>query len=59
MTHPWANRLEVFVPSGDPASLRVEVRGLEPVESLAWFGGTLFYAHANGGPWSFKIADVP
>ncbi len=50
------NRLEIFVPLPDPSAVRIETTGLGPVESVPWFGGTLFYAHASGGPWSCHIA---
>ena len=49
------NRLEVFVPTDDPASVQIEAAGLGSVESVAWFGGTLFYANATGGPWSIRM----
>lgn len=44
------NRLEVFVPTDDPEAVQVEATGLGAIESVAWFGGTLFYARASGGP---------
>lgn len=49
--------LEVFVPTSDPSLIEVEASGLGTVESTPWFGGTLFYAPASGGPWSvyFKV----
>jgi len=49
------NRLEVFVPTDDPASLEIEASGLGDVESVSWFGGTLYYARAEGGPWSIRL----
>jgi endoglycosylceramidase len=49
------NRLEVFVPTSDPATVQVEAIGLDDVESVPWFGGTLFYARADGGPWSIRL----
>jgi hypothetical protein len=49
------NRLEVFVPTDDPSSVQIEPSGLGNVESVAWFGGTLFYAPADGGPWSIRL----
>jgi len=49
------NRLEVFVPTDDPDSVAVESTGLGPVESVPWFGGTLFYANAAGGAWSIHL----
>ncbi|MEQ9364116.1 MAG: cellulase family glycosylhydrolase [Leptospirales bacterium] len=49
------NRLEVFVPTDDPASIRVDSTGLGPVQSTPWFGGTLFYAPAIGGAWSIQL----
>jgi len=50
------NRLEVFVPTDDPASVQIETSGLGDVESVPWFGGTLFYALADGGPWSVRLS---
>lgn len=49
---PAGNRLEVFIPIGDPASVRIETSGLGELESVPWFGGTMFYASADGGDWS-------
>jgi len=49
--------LEVFVPSADPTSIQVESSGLGKIESTPWFGGTLFYAPAKGGPWSIQIRN--
>lgn len=51
------NRLEVFVPTDDPASVQIEASGLGEVESVSWFGGTLFYANANGGSWSIRLTQ--
>jgi hypothetical protein len=51
------NRLEVFVPSDDAESVDVEGTGLADVESVPWFGGTMFYARANGGPWSIRLTQ--
>ncbi len=53
------NRLEVFVPSDDPASVDVESSGLGAIELVPWFGGSLFYARAEGGPWSIRLALLP
>ena len=53
---PAGNRLEVFVPTDDAASVEVEASGLSEVDSVPWFGGTLFYASATGGPWSISLA---
>jgi hypothetical protein len=50
------NRLEVFVPTDDPASVQIETSGLGEVQSVPWFGGTLFYAAATGGPWSVRLS---
>jgi hypothetical protein len=50
------NRLEVFVPIEDPSSIQMEANGLGTIESVPWFGGTLFYAPANGGPWSIRLS---
>ena len=49
------NRLEVYVPTEDPSSVQIDASGLGNVESVAWFGGTLFYAPADGGPWSIQL----
>jgi len=49
------NRLEAFVPTDDPTSVQVELAGLDVLDSTPWFGGTLFYARATGGPWSICI----
>ncbi len=49
------SRLEVWVPTDDPESVAVEARGLGAVESVPWFGGTMFYASANGGDWSIRL----
>jgi len=49
------NRLEVFVPGNDPASMQIESTGLGKLQSTRWFGGTLFYAPAIGGSWSVHI----
>ena len=56
---PAGNRLAVFVPSDNPAAIRVEASGLGKVQSTPWFGGTLFYAAANGGSWSIHMKAVP
>jgi len=50
------NRLEVFVPTDDPTLVELESSGLGTIESTPWFGGTLFYAGAAGGPWSIRLA---
>jgi hypothetical protein len=50
------NRLEVFVPTDDPTLVELESGGLGTIESTPWFGGTLFYAGADGGPWSIRLA---
>lgn len=50
------NRLEVFVPTEDATAVEVEVSGLGEVQSVPWFGGTLFHANAAGGPWSIRLA---
>ena len=52
---PAGNRLEVFVPTSDPTSVQIETNGLGEVESVPWFGGTLFYAPADGGAWSIRL----
>lgn len=52
---PTGNLLEVFVPYSDPASLQIESSGLGKIQSTPWFGGTLFYAPADGGAWSINI----
>jgi hypothetical protein len=52
------NRLEVFVPTNDPGSVDIETMGLGAVESVSWFGGTLFYASAEGGPWSIRLTRL-
>lgn len=49
-------RLEVFVPTDEPETVTIEASGLGDVESVAWFGGTLFYAAADGGPWSIRLS---
>ena len=49
------NQLEVFVPTDDPSSVEIELSGLDALESMPWFGGTLFHARATGGPWSIRI----
>jgi endoglycosylceramidase len=49
------NRLEIFVPTQDPASVEIEANGFASMESTPWFGGTLFYANADGGPWSVRL----
>lgn len=49
------NRLEVFVPTDDPASVQIDADGFGRVDSVPWFGGTLFYADATGGPWSARF----
>lgn len=49
------NRLEVFVPTPDPSSVAVESSGLGELESTPWYGGTLFHALAEGGPWSIRL----
>lgn len=49
------NQLEIFVPTDDPASVRIELSGLEAPNSVAWSGGTLVHARARGGPWSIRI----
>ena len=49
------NRLEVFVPTDDPDSVTLDASGLGNVESIPWFGGTLFYATASGGAWSIEL----
>lgn len=56
---PTGNLLEVFVPSGDPESILIEASGLGKIQSLPWFGGSLFYAPAIGGPWSIHIRAEP
>ncbi len=56
---PAGNRLEVFVPTDDPASVEVESSGLGAIELVPWFGGSLFYARAEGGPWSIRLALPP
>ena len=48
-------RLEVFVPTDDPSSVQIVASGLGSIDSVPWFGGTLFYAPAAGGPWSIRI----
>jgi hypothetical protein len=48
-------RLEVFVPSANASDLSIDAVGLESVETVPWFGGTLLYGPANGGPWSIRI----
>ena len=50
------NRLEVFVPTDDASSVEIQASGLGDVESVPWFGGTLFFAPADGGPWSIRLA---
>jgi hypothetical protein len=52
------NRLEVFVPTDDPASVQVEATGLSAVESVPWFDGTLFRARADCGPWSIRLTQA-
>ncbi|AUP77301.1 glycoside hydrolase family 5 protein [Flavivirga eckloniae] len=52
------NHLEIFVPSNDPKSVHVKASGLGKVNSISWFGGTLFYAPANGGDWSIQIKTI-
>jgi endoglycosylceramidase len=52
---PAGNRLEVFVPTVDPATVEIESTGLEEVRSASWHGGTLFYAGAAGGSWSIEL----
>ena len=52
---PSGNRLEVFVPTDDATTVSVESTGLGAVESVPWFGGTLFYARAEGGSWSIRL----
>ena len=52
---PAGNRLEVFVPTGDPSSVAIESTGLSSVDSTPWFGGTLFHAKAQGGTWSIRL----
>ena len=32
--------------------MQIETSGLGEMESVPWFGGTLFYAAADGGAWS-------
>jgi len=49
------HRLEVFVPTDDATTVEVESTGLGTIESTPWFGGTLFYAPADGGPWSVRL----
>ncbi len=49
------NQLEVFVPTDDASSVEIELSGLDALESMPWFGGTLFHARATGGPWSIRI----
>ena len=49
------HQLEVFVPTDDPSSVEIELSGLDALESMPWFGGTLFHARATGGPWSIRI----
>ena len=49
------SRLEVFVPTDDASTVAVESTGLDEVESVPWFEGTLFYASANGGAWSIRL----
>lgn len=53
------NHLEVFVPTDDPTSGKVEMNGLGKLQSTPWFGGTLFYAPAIGGSWSIRLKIVP
>jgi hypothetical protein len=48
-------RLEVFVPTEDPSSVQIVASGLSSIDSVPWFGGTLFHARATGGPWSIRI----
>lgn len=52
---PAGNRLEVFIPTDNPASVAIESSGLGSVESVPWFGGTLFSAPAEGGGWSARF----
>lgn len=52
------NLLEVFVPSGDPAAIQIEPSGLGEIRSTPWFGGTLYYAPAEGGSWSIQLKVV-
>lgn len=40
----------------DPSLVQVESAGLGTLESVLWFGGTLFYASAAGGPWSIRVS---
>ncbi|KPK16778.1 MAG: hypothetical protein AMJ62_04000 [Myxococcales bacterium SG8_38] len=47
--------LELFVPTADPAALLVDSAGLGNVEAASWFGGTLLYGPATGGPWSIRV----
>lgn len=55
---PSGNRLEVFVPTDDPALVQVEATGLGAVESVPWFDGMLFRARADGGPWSIRLTQA-
>ena len=55
---PSGNRLEVFVPVDDPAMVEVDSSGLGTIDSTPWFGGTLFYARAAGGPWSIRLTRL-
>ena len=48
-------RLEVFVPTADMSALSIDSAGLESVDAVSWFGGTLLYGPATGGPWSIRI----
>ncbi len=50
------NRMEVFVPTEDPSSVEIEIDGLQDLDSEPWFGGTLFHARAEGGPWSMRLS---
>ena len=52
---PAGNQLEAFVPTDDPSSVQVELAGLDALDAVPWFGGTLFRARATGGPWSIRI----
>ena len=49
------NRTEIFVPTDVPESVDVQTTGLDAVQTVPWFGGTLFYANASGGAWSIVL----
>ena len=50
------NRMEIFGPTDDPSSVEVELDGLAELGSEPWYGGTLFHARAEGGPWSIRLS---